>query len=492
MPRSLLAHVRAQFEPQRRRDQGQNWWKLPDDVTRTSSSWRQLVVDLVVPATFSRWHRDVAVSRVESYDRLRPPVTRAVLIVSVAVCLWWLSPPWWLWGLLMPAVAQVTLEIGVNKYFRSSSPEPSIPLLHQARDVARANYNKRLLNVTGGIGIIACPMNVAAVALSPAGADHGWLKIAALAAAILYVNSGLASAFLDPPNFSEQSRMPVFMHTLRPYAPALSYAVVTAIVAVAAAHGRWQPELVPIAYLTALLALLLGSKLRDHDRMIAAAIPVARRAIVAGRADFARATHDELNATNSAARRASGLEGIAFRDATTLGMLPSLLSHLHQQVEIDAPRKNLPLEFHAQRVFDRYRMSKDGVSYDFAWGALSDEDHHIALRLLGSLCLNVAQALELNPHLQRTVAIRGEAIDSQDGGRRYFLSMKDWLPPIDSAKWCRDGSTMSALRTFLQDEYDGNLVQEMLEDGSKQIVASWADMVPLIEFGDTDSDPTAR
>lgn len=491
MLRSLLAHTRAQFEPQTRRDEGQNWWKLPSDGTRTDSAWRQLIVDLIAPATFSRWHRDIAASRVENYDRLRPPITRAILILVVAACLAPLSPPWWLWTMFLPAAAQVALEISLNNYFRASSSAPP-PMLEQVRNLARENYNKRLLNITGVIGVIACPANIIAVTVSPSGGEDGWLKIAALGAAVLYVGSGLASTFLDPPNFSERSRMPVLMHTIRPYVPAVSCLVVTAIVAMSVAHGRWQAELIPIAYLTALLTLLLGSKLRDHDRMIGAAIPVARNAIVAGRADFARATHDELNTVNSAARRIAAWDGIPFRDATTLAMLPSLLSHVHQRVEIDSPRMVLPLESHAQKVFDRYRVPEGSVSYRFTWGDLSDEDHNIALRLLGSLCLNVAQALETQAHVSNTVVIRGETFDGEDGGQRYLLSIQDWLPPIGVAQWCRAGTTMAALRTFLHEEYGGTLAQEIRPDGSKLIVATWADMVPLLEFTNADDHTTAH
>src|SRR6201999_3668571 len=134
----------------------------------------------------------------------------------------------------------------------------------------------------------------------------------ALAAAIFYANSGLASALLDPPNYTENSVMPPVMHWIRPYAPLISYGVVAAMVGIGAAAGRWPPAVQPIAYLCAGVTLLLGSTLRNHDRMIAAAALVARKAVQDGRSELGGVVHDDLGPAKAAAEAASRADCVAY------------------------------------------------------------------------------------------------------------------------------------------------------------------------------------
>ncbi len=284
---------------QSRRDvaAGDAWWKLPDDETRRSSAWRQLVVDLVAPATFSLWHAKVTKDRVALYDRLRLPVTRAAMLVVIIAALLWLDTAWWVMALMLwPAIAQVSLEIYLEPYALDVQSRSRLSWVNMMTGIVQENHPNKLLNVTGLLGTVGCPLNVAAVAFAPAGGDAGWVKIAALAAAIVYLNTGLANAFLDPPNYTENSTMPPFMHWVRPYAPAISLVVVATLVALSVRHGRWQDAMVPpIAYLCSLLTLQLGSTIRNHDRVLAAAVPTAREAITDGRLDMTDLTHTEMN-----------------------------------------------------------------------------------------------------------------------------------------------------------------------------------------------------
>ena len=57
------------------------------------------------------------------YDELRPSVARGAFLVGVAVALVVLAAPWWCWLLLLPATAQVCLELALHRYLQDESLE---------------------------------------------------------------------------------------------------------------------------------------------------------------------------------------------------------------------------------------------------------------------------------------------------------------------------------------------------------------------------------
>ena len=475
--------LRAQFlESQTRRDEDlEHWWQLPEDRTRTASPWLQLIVDLVAPATFSEWHEKIAEHRVYKYDRLRPIVTRLVLLGVVLAGLGTLGAGTWIWLMLVPAVLQVALELFLHHYIHESAPEPRWWLTRRMRDTVRDHFQTMMLNVTGILGVLACPLNILAVALSPAGGSHAWVKIAALAAAILYLNSGLASAFLDPPNYTENSVMPPIMHTLRPYAPLISYLVVTAIVAATVAQGRWEPALVPISYLSAGLTLLLGAALRNHDRMIAAAAFVGRQAVEAGRRELGGVVHDDLGPAKAAAESVSQLDGIAYRDAVDLAALSTFLTHFSTRVGIFASQQ-MELSYLVKKIVSPYGILARDITYDLTWdtAGMRKEDHRIALRMATALVHNLGQVLQKDEHqsVPKSFALQGFTT-GEDRDLRYHLAVRDHLPIIADVDWCPEGGTLTALRAWLRDTFNGELTQQECGDGTKRIIASWGDRPPI-------------
>ncbi|EHB48690.1 putative integral membrane protein [Mycolicibacterium rhodesiae JS60] len=464
----------------------EHWWQLPDDATRTTSPWLQLVVDLVAPATFSEWHEKVAESRVKAYDKLRPPVTRVVFLLLIIAALQTLGAPWWSWVMLVPAALQVLLEIYLHKYVPDSAPEPRWRLVRRMRDMVSAHFQTMLLNVTGVLGILACPLNVVAVGFTPAGDAQGWIKIAALAAAIFYLNSGLASAFLDPPNYTENSVMPPVMHWVRPYAPLISYGVVTAVVALSAALHRWPPGLTPLAYLTAALTLLLGGTIRNHDRMVAAAAPVARDAVEAGRIQLGRVVHDDLGPAKAAAESASRVNGVALKDAVELQALSAFLTHFNTRTGIFASQR-MELRYLVRKLIGPYGISPREVTYDIDWDTahIRKEDHQIAIRMATALVHNVGQTLQRDSYLDVPKSLVVECHTTGDGRElRYHLAVRDHLPAMNGDEWCTAGGTLAALRSWLREEFNGDLTQEIIGDGTKRITASWSDRPPITGYGD--------
>jgi hypothetical protein len=195
------ARERAKLEiasQQRRNDEEGDWWRLLTDKTRTTSPWKQLAADLTSPAIFSVWHTKIARNRVEWYDRIRPGVTRGILAVVIATSLYAVRLPLPFFLFLAPAAVQACLEIYLHFFLVKLAPDPRQAWAAYMVDVVRTNYETWLVNVTGLIGVAACPINVLLVCFAPPGGEFGWAKVAGLVAAIFYVNSGLASAFLDP------------------------------------------------------------------------------------------------------------------------------------------------------------------------------------------------------------------------------------------------------------------------------------------------------
>jgi hypothetical protein len=475
--------LRAQFlESHTRRDEDlEHWWQLPDDRTRTSSRWLQPFVDLIAPATFSEWHEKITEHRVEAYDQLRPMAVRAGSLAIIIAAFVILRAAIWTWLLLIPAAIQIPLETYLNKYYSKSAPDPRRRVVRWMRDYARNHFQTMTLNITGIIGTVACPLNIVAVGFAPVGGDAGWLKIAALAAAIFYLNSGLTNVFLDPPNYTENSVMPPFMHTLRPYAPLISYLVVTAIVAVSVDLHRWQHAMVPIAYLCAGLTLLLGSTIRNHDRMIAAAAHVGRQAVEAGRKELGGVVHDDLGPAKAAADSVSRLDGVAYRDAVDLQALSTFLTHFSTRVGIFAAQR-MELGYLAKKILSPYGVSSRNVACDIRWNeqSLRKEDHRVAVRMTTALVHNVGQVMqkEENQGAPKRIVLEGFTTGS---GRdlRYHLAVRDYLPPIPAADWCPDGGSLAALREWLRDTFNGDLTQEVFGDGTKRIIASWGDRPPI-------------
>ncbi len=457
-----------------------HWWQMPDDDSRTESPWLQLVVDSVTRAPFSEWHEKVAVARVRHYDRVRPYATRAVLLLMISAGVALLQARWWCWVMLSPALLQIVLEIYLHRFVHETADEPKWKTVRWMRDVADRHHRTKLLNVTGVLGVLACPLNVAAVSIAPPGGDVSWVKVVAFAAAVLYVNSGLASTFLDPANYTETSKMPPAMHRVRAFAPLLSMCAVAAIAAIGVHFGRWAPVMIPLAYATSALTLLLGSKIRDHDRVVAAAAFVGREAVVAARRELGNVVHDDLNGAKIAAERVRKFPGVPYRDKVELAALEAFLTHFSTDIGIYAAPM-LDLADLAEKIASPYGLGPRDIDCDFSWPPdMRKENHAIAVRMITALVHNAGQALNKtdNLDLPRSISVLGFTTGSgQSLG--YHVALADSLPPIPSDRWCAEGTTLAALREWLIDTFNGDLRQEPHDCGRKRIVASWYDLPPV-------------
>jgi hypothetical protein len=479
----LVMWLRSQFlrSHERRDEDLEFWWQLPADPTRTASPWSQIVRDLVSPALFSEWHVKVAESRVKGYDRLRPPMTRMLFLGLTVGGLSALRAPWWCLALLSPAVLQVFLEVYIGRYMYGSTDEPTWSWVRRIRDITNAHFHTMLLNVTGIVGVAAVPLNVLAACLAPSTTGQGWLKIGVLASAVFYANSGLASALLDPPNYTENSVMPPVMHWVRPYAPLVSCAVASAMVGIGAGLRRWPTDFLGVAFMCASLTLLLGSTLRNHDRVVGAAANVAREAVLDGRSELGGVVHDDLGPAKAAAESASRAECVAYQDAVELQALAAYLTHFSTRVGLHASQR-MELSYVVEKLIGPYGLSRRDVSYEIRWATatMRKQDHRVAIRMTTALVQNVAQTLRRPEFRHVPKAIVLECYQTGQGRDvRYHVAVHDHLPTISASRWCSPGSTLAALRSWLREDFNGDLTQQDNGDGVKKIIASWADRPPV-------------
>lgn len=453
------------------------WWQLPDDSSRIASRWMQPFADFVAPAPLSEWHRRTATYRVVYYDGLRLPLWRAACLGVIAVALWVVGAPWWCWVMLLPAIAQFPLDVYLHTYAAPGVEGPPSRIGRWLTESARGNRHVKSVNAGGLAATLACPFNILAVCLAPSGGAAGWVKVAGLAAAVLFLNSALSQGFLDPPYYAETSAMAPLVHGLRPYASLISLSLVLASVWASIGLGRWEPGLAPVAMLVAGLTLFAGCAIRDHDRIIAAAAHVGREAVLAGREELGRIVHDDLNEAKVAAERASALPGIDVRDRTELQALSAFLTHFSTRVGMTAALR-IDLCNLAEQISSPFGLGPRDIRCDIRWAAdeLRREDHQVAVRMATALIHNVLQQLTKVQYadVPKTFALEGF---TSGAGRnvRYHLGISDHLPMIPADAWCAEGDTLAALRAWLREDYDGDLVQEDLGVHGKRIVASWHD-----------------
>lgn len=476
--RSLRAHF---LQSHTRRDVDlEHWWQLPEDATRTSSPWTQLWADLVAPATFSDWHERIAERRVQAYDLLRLFCVRAIALLVIVAAFVVVGAPVLCWLALIPAAVQIPLETYLQRFHALGGPDPRSTLIRRIRDISRRHFQTKTLNVTGIIGTVACPLNIIAVCFASPGGDHGWVKVAALAAAIFYLNSGLTNVLLDPPNYTESSVMPPFMHTMRPYVPLMSAVIVSGIIGLSVWYGRWVEPMVPISYMCGGLTLLLGSTVRNHDRMVAAAAHVGRQAVEDGRKALGGVFHDDLGPAKAAADNVSALPNVEYRDVIELKALSSFLTHFSTRVGLFAAQR-MELSSLAKKVASPCGISPRNITFDIRWDEkmIRKEDHRVAVRMTTALVQNIGQVLQQKRFrgYPKKIALEG-FVTGSDRDLRYHLSVRDHLPLIPEAEWCCEGGTLGALREWLRDAFHGELTQQDLGDGTKRITASWSDRPP--------------
>ena len=115
---------------------------------------------------------------------------------------------------------------------------------------------------------------------------------------------------------------------------------------------------------------------------MAAAIPVARAAVEAGRKDLGGIVHDDLGPAKAAAESASRAPGVSYKDAIDLEALSAYLTNFKSRIGIFASQR-IELRDLVRKIIGPYGISPRDVEYDIEWDeeAMSKEDHKTAIRM---------------------------------------------------------------------------------------------------------------
>jgi hypothetical protein len=164
--------------------------------------------------------------------------------------------------------------------------------------------------------------------------------------------------------------------------------------------------------------------------------------------------------------------------------LAAYLTHFNARVGIYASQR-MELSYLVEKLIGPYGISRRDVSYDIRWGAeqMRKQDHRVAVRMTTALVHNVGQTLRRKEFRDIPKAFVLEGYTTGNGrDLRYHLAVRDHLPTIGDTDWCAEGGTLAALRSWLREDFNGDLTQEDLSDGTKRIIASWADRPPITEY----------
>jgi len=440
---------------------------------------------LAVPE--SDWTRRVTELRITEQDRKRPFIIRGLLLATLAG-LFAVMPgtPWWAWALLIPGVVQTGMELLleslVRDKFKPVDPNPvTVPLI----DIHFRNHERLMLYPTGLIGTIAVLSNVVAV-LFAAPPTGGWLKVAAFAGSLLYLNSGVLGPLVDVTAYSPKQLTWPVLRVLRPHLwiPILGLGVGT----VWATSAWWSPQSLPYAYLGVLLTAYIGIRIREYERAMAAG-EGAHEELLSDRSKEAALTLHELlqvvkgplveaahSPTMSVGDR---VEVLAFIDNVehiyqeareqrtnlSVGLLPSGTAIVRRTCLRHAVEYRTDIQFEDFRIDSRHNDQQ----------GILPMDRVFANQLISTLTNNVVQAYDRNPDAQRSFTVRAHAVDGQ-----IIIEATDTLGLMPPSAWAGPNTTMGHIAAKLADR-EGTLTQQAEADGGKTITATWKMELPFLK-----------
>lgn len=439
---------------------------LPDP-DRVQSPWLQIWHDLVAPAPVSHWASQVTEIRIYAYDQIRPFVTRGFLLVVLATLLAFAdatSPL--VWPLLLVGAAQTVLEIHLDFRLRRDSTSRLRPI-QLMMVVEERQMGQTLVNVTGVMGAVAVPLNLACVLYLTGPGEPAWVKLAALVAAILYGNSGILNVLLDCTVYSVRQRVPRFVTLLRPHAWLLAGAALAAMVGVSVALGRWSPQTEPAAWLACGLTYVIGMKMRDYDRFLRVSGERAGDAMTKARERLAHDVHDQFTGIRSFSK------DLYFDDTANPDdkMLAVDLGAFTKEIADEQKWIAQGGQISIPGIVGQLANDLGNIRSDLRFGELSQANRDLARQVITTLVTNAAHALRGDPDAR--ISVTGLVADES-----VHVRVGDPLPVIPDDRWCPEGSTMAMVRGRLRDG-GGDLTQTSTDAG-KQICGVWPVKPPLI------------
>lgn len=465
---------------------------LPDPA-RASGPWRQIIRDFTASAPLSHWASRVTTTRIRCYDQIRVFLTRALLLAGLAGLLA-LAPgtTWLTWGLLLPALNQVLLEIYLD--FVLNAPERAKARVIKAiAEIADSAHNETLVNVTGVLGMIAVPANIVAVCYFSGPGEPSWVKVVALSVAAAYGVSAILSFLTDATHYSaqqEQTRPYRLFRAVRPHSWFVICVLMTAIVAGSIIVDRWAPVMEPLAWALCAFPLLIGSRQRDYERFLRASSEVLPDVQRAAKQELCKDYHNTNTSVRVFNRELARDESLPPAIRVEAAALAPLISLMPEAID------------HESWIKQRQRPSLAGIAdkcgsdaslrltKDIRLDDLQPTNYETARALITALLANTGQAIKsARAELKRSggrleddgVAVIGEIRDGQ-----IHIVVRDPLPLI--ADWCHEGSTTLWLHRDLQALGGAGLSQHPVDEGDpnagKEIRASWPVTRPALKLRD--------
>lgn len=457
-----------------------------------STALGSLTHDWLTPGPRSEWTRRVTQARILNQDRIRPFVTRGLLLVALAACLVALDTPLGAMAWLGLGVLQTALEIAMEKTLRSQHEEVARAATDQTsainRQIRRShnlivrvwywNFERGITNVTGLIGAVAAAGNlVVVVVFTTSDGNPGWLRVLALAIATVYVASGALGPLADVAMYSPATTLPAWLTFVLRW---LWVGVVGLILGVILA-GEGSPwawgESVPYA---AIAVVAIGYypmlRCREFERAMAASYDVSEQMTTQRYAHIALELHNLLQPVKDTLHLAAqAVPNPA--DKAEIEMFLRDMRYVYKGARdrtIDLTQGlGMPLEDHLKAVASagRVRLRADlDVPTDL------DPEHKARVRQwLLALVHNSVQACRSWPH--NTVPL--VEAHAHVVGTELLISVTDPLGPIPDDVWDDPDSTLRKIRHDVA-SVSGSMTQGRSDqDGRKTVTVRWAVIDPL-------------
>lgn len=465
---------------------------------RPQQEWKALLWDQIVPAHESDWSRQVAHRRMVLTNGVRLSATRGLLLITLAVMLGGLpSTSVWAWALLIPSAAQVSLELMLR---------PVVGVMNEREAIAQVrsrpggwitvpsvriqfwSYEKVQLNLTGVLGAVACVANVVAVLLYTGDSGPAWLRVACLAIALLYLNSGLLEPLLDATTYSPLQQLPRTLRRVRPVLWVLVLLLVAGgVVASQALAGPWAEGSFPYALAVCLLVYYPGLRCREYERDLSAAAHVVVEADQVRLGYVAQKTHDDLQPFKAPLLRVLD-EANSLSPHQKMG----LQNYVFDVEENYRRARSRDSQFGlGQSIQSRVRQvcASAGIApsgrFDID-GRVDDYNYDFARLLTTTLVHNAIQAYQEDPFLEDPlVDVQMFLVDGMAN-----LEVTDALGPVPDHLWNKAGGTTDHIRQMLV-KRGGQLSQNSIENGVRKTVrATWNTHLQTIRTREPQPDDT--
>lgn len=457
-----------------------------------STAFGSLTRDWLTPGPRSEWTRRVTQARILNQDRIRPFVTRGLLLVALAACLVALGAPLGALMWLGLGVLQTGLEIALERTMRSQYEQMARAATDRTSAISRQirrsrnlivrvwywNFERGITNVTGLIGAVAAAGNlVVVVVFTTSDGNPEWLRVLALAIATAYMASGALGPLADVAMYSPATTLPAWLtFALRWLWVGVVGLILGVILAGEGTTWAWGDS-VPYAVLAVIaIGYYPMLRCREFERAMAASHDVSEQMTAQRYATIALELHNLLQPVKDTLHLAAqAVPNPA--DKAEIEMFLRDMRYVYKGARdrtIDLTQGlGMPLEDHLKAIASagrvRLRAELD-VPSDLA------PEHRARVRQwLLALVHNSVQACRSWPHnTVPLVQARAHAM-----GTELVLSVSDPLDQIPDDVWDDPDATLRKIRHDVS-SVGGSMTQGPSDpDGLKTVTVRWAVIDPL-------------